>query len=58
MMSTFVHSASHVSGDTSITDTTHPIGLGIGTKAYVLNTMNLNHTSWDLFWFHGMSHPK
>ena len=39
MMSTFVHSASHVAGDTALTDPAAPIGKGIGTKAYVLNTL-------------------
>lgn len=49
MVSTFVHSAQRVSGNTERTKPNAPIGHGIGTGGYVLKNKH-NSYSWDRMW--------
>lgn len=49
LLSTFVHSASWTSGNMEKTNSSAPIGQGIGCKAY---TYDNKANKWNMFWFY------
>ena len=54
MVSTFVHSAQRVSGNTEVTNTSAPVGHGIGTRGMQLSYARGGRTKWGQMWVYSL----